>query len=351
MRRERQAAAHFLSCCRLIAISRLQSPVPSPPLRPSYEPAHCIVCGHTVADVVADAEDIRREVEQLWAFHQKRLRSDTPVERLRDRVAFSQDPPWRLVGCRECGTLYRNPAERAFELESIYARDCPPSELLQSLHDTQKESYRAQAKRLRRLVPRGATVLEVGSYVGAFLDAAREAGLQGQGVDINPAVNNFTRKLGFHISDGELESTPVATVDAVAIWNTFDQLSDPRGTVIAAHRRLKPGGVLAIRVPNGAFYRSMRRSGRPLAVTHLALNNLLTFPYRWGFTPGSLTKLLESSGFESISVVGDVLVPTSDEWTRRWARAEERLLKLMMREIGSAPERLPWFEVYARASG
>jgi GTP pyrophosphokinase len=64
------------------------------------------------------------------------------------------------VACRECGLLYRNPAERAFEVESIYARDCPPTDLLQALHDAQRSSYRAQARRLRRRLPRGATVLD-----------------------------------------------------------------------------------------------------------------------------------------------------------------------------------------------
>ena len=315
---------------------------------PSYELGHCIICGHSESEVVADADDMKREVETLWAFHQKRLKMGTPVNRLRDRVTFSQDPPWRLVACRECGLLYRNPAERAFEVESIYERDCPARELLQALHDTQQPSYAAQAHRLRRLLPRGGTVLEVGSYVGAFLSAARERGLNASGVDINPAVNKFTRSLGYQVSDGELGSVEVQPVDAIAIWNTFDQLHDPRGTVVAASARLKPGGVLAIRVPNGAFYRKARASG---ASTTLAHNNLLTFPYRWGFTPRSLWSLIESIGFEPIETVGDVLVPISDEWTRGWARAEERLLKWVMRRFRRDPERLPWFEIYARKGG
>lgn len=303
------------------------------------------MCGHAESDVVADVEEIRREVEALWAFHEKRLRAGTPVTRLRDRVAFSQDPPWRLVACRECGLVYRNPAERAFEVESIYARDCPARELLEALHETQRGSYAAQAKRLRRMLPRGATVLEVGSYVGAFLAAAREQGLHASGIDINPAVNKFTRSLGFHVHDGELPAADIEPVDAIAIWNTFDQLSDPRGVVVAAAKRLRSGGVLAIRVPNGDYYRKQRRK----AVVTLAHNNLLTFPYRWGFTPRSLRRLLETTGFRTVRTVGDVLVPTSDEWTKPWARFEERLLKLATR-IQRSPDRLPWFEVYAVAS-
>jgi SAM-dependent methyltransferase len=304
------------------------------------------VCGHAESDVVADEDDIRREVEALWAFHQKRLRADTPVARLRDRVAFSQDPPWRLVACRECGLLYRNPAERAFEVESIYERDVPARELLQALHDTQRPSYTAQARRLRKMVPGGATVIEVGSYVGAFLSAAQDEGLNARGVDINPAVNEFTRSLGFNVVDGELANWDSADpVDAIAIWNTFDQLSDPRGTVMAAKARLRPGGVLALRVPNGDYYRKRRTT----SAASLALNNLLTFPYRWGFTPRSLRMLLESCGFRTAETVGDVLVPTADEWTKPWARMEERLAKLRMRLLERSAERSPWFELYAIA--
>jgi SAM-dependent methyltransferase len=313
---------------------------------PAYEPSHCIVCGHADAELVADEDDIRGEVETLWAFHQRRLRTDTPVERLRDRVAFSQDPPWRLVACRECGLVYRNPAERGFEVESIYARDCPPRELLQSLHETQRRSYATQAHRLAALVPSGATVLEVGSYVGAFLAAARDAGLKARGVDINPSINGFTRSMGFQVHDGELATMRDGPVDAIAIWNTFDQLSDPRAVLAAAGKLVRSGGVLAIRVPNGAYYRNRRSRSRG----RLALNNLLGFPYRWGFSPRSIRMLLEQAGFEAVKTVGDVLVPTADEWTRPWARIEERFVKFAL-GVGRSPEDMPWFETYSLAGG
>jgi SAM-dependent methyltransferase len=310
---------------------------------PSYEPGHCIVCGHARSTLVADAEDIRREVEALWAFHQRRLKPETPVERLRDRVAFSQDPPWRLVACDDCGLLYRNPAERAFEVESAYERDDPSDDLLRGLFESQRASYAAQARRLKRLVPRGASVLEVGSYVGAFLCAARDAGLNAVGVDINPVVNRFARARGFDVRDGELASVDFDPVDAVVIWNTFDQLHDPRGVATAAYGKLKPGGVLAIRVPNGAYYRRRRGGAR-----RLAHNNLLAFPYRWGFTPRSLGALLEGIGFSGLTTVGDVLVPTADEWTRGWARIEERVVKRALRGLGRLDaNRAPWFETYA----
>ena len=114
--------------------------------------------------------------------------------------------------------------------------------------------------------------------------------------------------------------------------------------------------MLAVRVPNGEFYAAMRpafaggsRAMRSIARAVLAQNNLLTFPYRWGFTPSALTRLLSEIGFSLERVRRDVLVPVADEWTRPWARVEETLIK---RVLGAATRvgaiSGPWFEVYAR---
>ena len=73
---------------------------------------------------------MREEIEALWAFHTRRLRDDTPVDRLTDRVAFSQAPPLRLVQCARCETVFRNPRERAFEVTDTYAEESPSIETL-----------------------------------------------------------------------------------------------------------------------------------------------------------------------------------------------------------------------------
>jgi SAM-dependent methyltransferase len=316
---------------------------------PTYELTRCAVCGGAETTQIAGPDDIRREAELLWQFHMRRLSPRTPPERLVDRVAFSQDPPWRLVRCSTCGLLYRNPTEKREALREAYETDAPPRDALHALHVAQCAAYRSQTKRLARHVPGRGIGLEVGSYVGAFLSAAREARWQFEGLDVNHSVNTFARSLGYTVHDGDLEHfRPERTFDAVAIWNTFDQLPDPRAALRSVFRLLHPGGVLAIRVPNGECYarwrpRLMSRAApvRAAAVTLLAHNNLLTFPYRFGFSPTALARLLRDLDFVVAEIVGDVLVPTADEWTRPWARIEERVLKPLTRRW------TPWFEVYA----
>ena len=201
-------------------------------------------------------------------------------------------------------------------------------------------------------------MIEVGSYVGAFLSAARDTGWQCIGVDVNAHTNAFTRSLGFHVHDGALETLKARGASAIAIWNCLDQLEDPSRTIRSARERLAPGGMLALRGPNGACYAALRPALRgrfgPVVRGWLAQNNLLAFPYRFGFTPHALGQLVTRLGFEVVHVTGDVLVPTGDRWTRRWARVEERVSKWIGRKacrIGGMTSPLaPWFELYARAA-
>jgi len=320
----------------------------------AYELARCPVCNSADSHEIAGADEVREEVEALWGFHTRRLRDETPPERLTDRLTFSQPPPRRIVQCERCETVFRNPRERAFEVNETYADETPSRETLQALHDTQQATYGAQVSRLTDVAGHPGRGLEVGSYAGGFLGAARKAGWQFEGLDVNEAANDFVRSLGFRVTSGDLVSFRTRTpFDAVAIWNCFDQLPDPRTAARAVHALLRPAGVLAIRVPNGAFYSAVRRRldgvGGPIARALLAHNNLPGFPYRHGFTVPSMTLLLEDTGFVVIHTHGDALVPIADEWTRGWAAAEERMIKRAMKTLAALDsDGAPWFEVYAK---
>jgi 2-polyprenyl-3-methyl-5-hydroxy-6-metoxy-1,4-benzoquinol methylase len=244
--------------------------------------------------------------------------------------------------------------ERARELRETYGEEAPARDVLASLHETQRDAYRAQARRLTQEAGgRVGNGLEVGSYVGGFLAAARELGWQFEGVDVNEAATAYARSLGLRVSVGTIEELAADNVlaerfSAVAFWNCFDQLADPRAATIAARKLLAAHGLLALRVPNGEFYARLRpllaTPAAPVARLLLAHNNLLTFPYRYGFTPSSIRRLLDQCGFRVQRTVGDVLVPIADRWTRRWATAEERAVKGLLRMT----RRMPWMEIYAR---
>lgn len=324
--------------------------------RISYELARCPVCGAAEASEIADSGAIRDEIETLWEFHGRRLRPDTPPRFLVDRVAFSQHPPVRIVQCTECTHLYRNPRERAESLARVYGgMDGTPDEgVLRALFETQLAAYRAQVRRLAGVVPTPGRLLEVGSYVGGFLAAARDAGWQASGVDLSADAVAFSARQGASALVGTIgDVAPGAAFDVIAIWNTFEQLYDARAAVLAARERLRARGILALRVPSGAFYARWRPHLhgplRALATRFLAHNNLLGFPYRQGFTRESLARMLRDAGFHVVRVFGDTLVPIADRWTTMPGALDERITKRFQR-AAQRGWRAPWVETYARAT-
>lgn len=326
----------------------------------AYELGSCPACGSTAVETVADRDEIRREVEELWLFHTRRLRPGTAPERLADQAVFSLEPPLHLAGCGRCGTVYRTPRRTAADLETLYAEEEVDAATLAHVLETTRHVARRQARALRLLRGGAGRVVEVGSYAGAFLEEARAEGWEVLGVEPSRSAARWLDARGLPVKRGTLETLAReegqrGVADAVAIWNCFDQLPDPRATLRAAHALLAPGGLLGLRVPNGALYRRLRarlgRTGTGTVRAVLAWNNLLSFPYRTGFTPKALVGLLRDTGFEPLEVRGDVLVRVSGGWTRGWARLEERLLKGLLRLApAGSPELAPWLEVYARVA-
>lgn len=318
-----------------------------------YERGNCPACGARERALVAGPDGVRSEMESLWEFHLRRVHPGTPVRFLADRTVFSQDPPIALAACRACGTVYRDPSERGAAVMALYAEEELDPAALRGGFVLMRRTFRRQLRRLSRFAGRTGTGLEVGSHTGAFLAAARDGGWHFEGLDVNADAVGFARSQGYAAARGTLEDAPRGRAyDAVAIWNCFEQLPDPRSAVRAARSLLRPGGVLALRVPDGGFYAAVRRRldgpAAPLARGVLAWNNLLAFPYRAGFTRVGLSRLLEREGFRVLATVGDVLIPISGESTRRWAAWEERAVKRFLRAsatLGAGP----WFEIYARA--
>lgn len=315
------------------------------------------MCNSPDSVEVANRDAIRSEVERVWEFHQRRMHPVVPPRYLLDRVAFSQSPPIRLAQCRRCTHLFRNPRERVEALEAAYDDSAPDDSVLQALFDTQRTAYQEQVRRLVQVAGTSGRGLEVGSYVGGFLAAAREAGWTFDGVDVSQSASAFAVRRGFTVTHGTIESVSVQTpYDVVAVWNTFEQLYDSRAAAAAARRLLRPGGVLVVRIPNGEFYLRWRarlrtnwRGAAGLAERVLVHNNLLSFPYRQGFTERSLRRLLHGAGFTVESVYGDTLVPIADRWTTLYGTLEERAVKALER-LAQRGWRAPWVEVYARVT-
>ncbi len=352
-------------------------PVPQPLEVPSLEKSSlsvessCHICGGSEMDQICSSSEVEAQIRFLQQFHRRRLRHPTHSD-LADRVEFTQEYLTDIMACRGCGLVCRSPRPSAGAITSAYIEDRYGHEHLSSEFVLQRQwakyKVRSLASRLQTRLPmKPPLVVEVGSFVGGFLAAGRERGWRMLGVDPGKEVTAFSEERGFDVFCGTLIEAPVpaGTVDAVAIWNTFDQLPNPDSTLAAARQMLHEHGLLVIRVPNGSCFRRMvvwHRGFGPsvnawLAIA-LAWNNLLGFPYVYGYTLRTLDELLRRHGFARVAVRPDTLMTLANRESTRWARWEEQIVKWCCRTAGhieqvwdgSGCHIAPWLDVYYRVT-
>jgi hypothetical protein len=260
-------------------------------------------CGHTTTEVVVSSEDIAREIELRREFFLSRLNGPVDVRDLRDLTEMTTSDPATIYRCAACDVLVRADSAR---IAARFAGDEYDERTLRMLHDLHVATFIGKNE-IRELLPPGSRVLEIGSYVGGFLEAARRWGWNAAGVDIGRDTAAFTRRNGYHVMTERFERCDFAprSFDGVFIWSCFEQMTNPEEILARVHSIAKPSAPLVIEVPDGAVYRDAERAfteGEPRietsrVVQQLAYNNLLGFPHHFGYSRESLTRIVDACGF------------------------------------------------------
>jgi len=295
----------------------------------------CPVCDSPDLAPFASRERIAEELRFRHDFFASRIDGAIDEVEMKDRFDVLHRTASAILICEACHVLVREDDCRDF------GSDPYPVYVMERMLRAQIDAYRAKEHWLRPMLTVPANVIEVGSYVGAFLHVAHEWGWNATGVDVGDDTSRFATAHSYPTRHATLEECAFekASFDAVFIWNTFEQVDDPKALLKESRRIVRDGGLLAIRTPNATFY----------ATEHdfedLAWSNLLGFPHRFGFTPAALERLAYDSGFELIECRADTYMPTMRERFTAIARREETEVTRALRETGRAP----WFECYFRS--
>jgi len=260
-----------------------------------------------------------------------------------DLTQFMHGAPATIVACTNCGTLHRPEGEPA-----NYEADRYDAALLRHVYPRYLEAFERKRASYEPLLRAHAEVLEVGSHLGAFLEAAETWGWKPTGLDIGAETSEFARRRGARVKRCGLSEAFAGrrALDAIFIWNCFEQLGSPRRSLSDARGLLGRHGLIVLRVPNGDYYRKHIEAGsrwlRPLGY-----NNLLGFPYLHGYNSGSLDLLLRSASFEPVAIFGtSLLSPPYPDLTssvrEEWDRVETRAKR-------TAAAESPWIEIVGRA--
>lgn len=324
----------------------------------------CPVCRNTEFSVLVDAGRVDEECRQRERFIKQRLTHQPSANELKDLTDFFHQASANILACTGCALLIRNEIEPA--KINAYSEDEYDPGVMDHLYPRYLEAFRAKALTYRHLLQPGATVLEIGSHYGAFLQTAQEWGWNAVGIDVGNDTSQFARSKGFAVKNCELLDCGFdrESFDGIFIWNCFDQIADPKPLIAECRRLLRPSGTLLLRTPNGLFYTMCQdlledgggsKESKEFLLEAMAYNNLLGFPYLYGYSQATLQRLVEPAGFRCGGMVNSEILtlplPENPAWVEQEERAINEETRMMAHSVLAARSDVlagPWIEVWFR---
>ena len=159
---------------------------------------------------------------------------------------------YRVVRCKSCDLVYLNPRPAPQELSRFYQTEYYG--FGDSKFDEVTEGAIAlfvwwRAYLLKRYIPNGGRVLDVGCGRGNFLDAMSKRGFEVFGTELSEESAQRARKRHpDRIFVGDLKGVPVpaGSVDMITLWHVVEHLTDPMEYLREIERLLRPGGVVVL---------------------------------------------------------------------------------------------------------
>ena len=197
-----------------------------------------------------------------------------------------------ICQCRNCCLVFVNPQPTEKALNNYYNDQYTIDFKLY-----QKQVFK-KSRRLLNLIERFTNkdcLLEIGCSYGSFLKIARGRGWKVRGVEISPLTSHFARKeYNLPVTTASIRNINFTQkeFDAIVMWHVLEHDRDPRGLFKKIYQYLQPNGILALTLPNINSF-SARILGRYWL-------NLLPPAHLYQFSPLTIKRMLENSGFQII---------------------------------------------------
>jgi SAM-dependent methyltransferase len=218
----------------------------------------------------------------------------------RDRNREITQERFDYARCEDCGTVFI--AEVPPDLDRYYEGDYYHFDAAgEPLWRTNEHRIRSAEYRVGLLagrIPPG-HLIEIGSGTGAFAAHAKRAGFDVTAIEMDPRCCAYLSEregIPAICTDRPLEAlASLPPASAIAMWHVLEHLPDPAELLEEIARKLEPGGLLAIGVPNASSlqFRLLRSRWAHLdAPRHLSL-----------IPPRTLIGRCEELGLQAVEVL------------------------------------------------
>lgn len=211
------------------------------------------------------------------------------------------DPAERfeLVQCRQCGIVSTSPLGGEVEVGKYYSPDyyggkrakfIAPVEYLTYLGNRMRADMILSHADLSKTSQEGKPprVLDIGCGRGHFLAVMAGRGWECHGVEREDFSDVLPPGIDLHLARDDEIPLDSASFDVITIWHVLEHLPRPLDTLREARRLLRPGGLLAVAVPNFGSWQADWLAGH---WPHLDLPRHL-----YHFTPETLEMTLGKAG-------------------------------------------------------
>jgi SAM-dependent methyltransferase len=199
----------------------------------------------------------------------------------------------QIVECNHCGYVYANPRWEAAELVGAYAAVEDETYLEERTGRELTFRKHLQALEKKSGPGNGRKLLDIGAYIGVFVEAAQAAGWDALGVEPSRWAAKVAQEHGLPVIVGTQDAPALAgqQFDVVTMWDVIEHVDDPMGELKKSYALLKPGGFLAVHTMDidSLAARVMGRRWPWLMDMHIHY-----------FSERTLTEMIEKCGFEVV---------------------------------------------------
>ncbi len=229
--------------------------------------------------------------------------------------------------CSTCQLYFRNPRPTQAEIARSYDTGLT-FEAWQAEEPARAGMWERRLAIVRKFVP-GGRLLDVGTGDGRFLEAAQKAGFEVAGTEVSATGVSYARQRGFDVYLGQITDLELPTVnfDVVTMWHVLEHVPEPAAVLRKLYALLRPGGILAVAVPNEENFFVRKRFGKTKAnpFAPLIFGGEIHLTY---FRPATLCRTLRTAGFNLVTFGVDDAYYTRDTKVRVKLAFQQSLARL-----------------------
>jgi 2-polyprenyl-3-methyl-5-hydroxy-6-metoxy-1,4-benzoquinol methylase len=177
------------------------------------------------------------------------------------RVEVASEVPTATLSigiCHVCGSVFQLEPVTLDDLDAMLLRQQDPKPMSETGMEVDETDRFIES--FHRYCPSGGKVLDIGCNTGSLMHHLKEKGYDVTGVDADPRAVKLAREQGFEVIEGRFEEGMFEdeTFDIIVTRSVLDHAIEPSTLLATMENILKPGGMLAVEVPN--FGRVLKRS-------------------------------------------------------------------------------------------